>query len=134
MRPTPDGRAPEYITETPEWRALALHQSSAVTQHLRDLFAGDPNRGRTMWVDAGDLYLDYSKNHLTSESLRLLVAMAEAAGLPARIEAMFNGERINASEDRAVLHVALASVTRVERRSRGPILISFNETAHLLER
>ena len=95
------------ITETPERQALAAHRAGVRGTSLRDLFASDPGRGETMSVDAGDLYLDYSKNHLTAETVRLLVALAERAGLPGRIEAMFAGERINTTEGRPVLHVAL---------------------------
>ncbi|MGH8902909.1 MAG: glucose-6-phosphate isomerase [Egibacteraceae bacterium] len=95
------------ITKTPEWRALQAHHAEIGHVHLRELFARDPRRGETMAVEAGDLYLDYSKNRLTSETVRLLCALAERAGLRERIEAMFAGQRINVTEDRPVLHVAL---------------------------
>jgi len=95
------------ITDSPEWRALAAHYDQVKDIHLRTLFADDPGRGETMTLEAGELYLDYSKHRLTGETLRLLVALAERAGLRQRIEAMFAGERVNATEDRAVLHVAL---------------------------
>jgi glucose-6-phosphate isomerase len=95
------------ISETPEWKALAEHHRSIAGRHLRDLFAEDPRRGEELVVRAGDLYLDYSKNRLTAETVRLLVALAERAGLRERTEAMFGGEHINTTEDRAVLHVAL---------------------------
>lgn len=95
------------IWETAEWRALEDHARAVGGRHLRDLFADDPARGDELVVEAGDLVLDYSKNRVTRETLRLLVALAERADLPARTEAMFRGERINATEDRAVLHVAL---------------------------
>jgi glucose-6-phosphate isomerase len=95
------------ITETSEWQALAAHHAGIRTRHLRDLFAADPGRGETMVVSAGDLTLDYSKNRLTAETVGLLVALARRAGLPQCIEAMFAGEHINTTEDRAVLHVAL---------------------------
>ncbi|MGH8908120.1 MAG: glucose-6-phosphate isomerase [Egibacteraceae bacterium] len=95
------------ITRTPEWRALTEHYAAVRDEHLRDLFAAQPARGEAMAVEAGDLYLDYSKNRVTGETLRLLVALAERAGLRERIEAMFTGQRINVTEDRAVLHVAL---------------------------
>lgn len=98
-------RAP--ITDTPEWRELEAHYRQVGDVHLRTLFASDPTRGEAMTVEAGDLYLDYSKNRLTGERIRLLVALAERAGLRRRIEAMFAGERINVTEDRSVLHVAL---------------------------
>ncbi|GAA4226227.1 glucose-6-phosphate isomerase [Actinomadura meridiana] len=95
------------ITESPEWSALAEHQAVLAGRHLRELFADDPGRVGRMTVTAGDLRLDYSKHRVTAETLRLLVALAERAGLRGRIEAMFSGEHINVSEDRAVLHTAL---------------------------
>ncbi|HEX2074372.1 MAG TPA: glucose-6-phosphate isomerase, partial [Geodermatophilus sp.] len=95
------------ISETPEWKALAEHHHEIRDRHLRDLFAEDPERGTALTCSAGDLHLDYSKNRLTAETVRLLAALAERAGLRARTEAMFRGEHINATEDRAVLHVAL---------------------------
>jgi glucose-6-phosphate isomerase len=98
---------PVRITETAEWKALADHQRGLAGTHLRDLFAEDPSRGTALTVDAADLHLDYSKNRLTAETVSLLVAVAERAGLRERIEAMWAGEHINVTEDRAVLHVAL---------------------------
>jgi glucose-6-phosphate isomerase len=95
------------ISETPEWRALAEHHVRIKDTHLRQLFAEDPDRGTDLTVRAGDLYLDYSKNRLTRETIDLLVSLAERAGLRERTEAMFRGEHINTTEDRAVLHVAL---------------------------
>ncbi|MGI5201715.1 glucose-6-phosphate isomerase [Spirillospora sp. CA-108201] len=95
------------ITESPEWTALAEHHAAIAGRHLRELFAQDPGRADRMTVTAGDLYLDYSKHRVTGETLTLLAALAERAGLRARIEAMFGGEHINVSEDRAVLHTAL---------------------------
>jgi glucose-6-phosphate isomerase len=96
-----------HLSETPEWQSLAGHHREIANRHLRDLFAEDPARGETLACRAGDLYLDYSKNRLTSETIRLLVALAERAGLRERTEAMFAGSHINTTEDRAVLHVAL---------------------------
>jgi glucose-6-phosphate isomerase len=95
------------ITGTPEWAALAEHFQEMKDVHLRTLFADDPERGEEMTLQAGDLYLDFSKNRLTAETIRLLVALAGRAGLPERIEAMFAGRRINVTEDRPALHVAL---------------------------
>jgi hypothetical protein len=95
------------INETPEWQHLAEHYAALAGVDLRTLFAQDPKRGETMTVEAGDLFLDYSKNHLTSEAIGLLAALAERAGLPGRIGAMWRGERINTTEARPVLHVAL---------------------------
>ncbi|MDP9073339.1 MAG: glucose-6-phosphate isomerase [Actinomycetota bacterium] len=95
------------INQTPEWQALADHFEATQQTHLRQLFADDPDRGAKMTVEAGDLFLDYSKNRLTAETLGLLLALAEAAGLRQRIFAMFAGDRINVTEQRPVLHVAL---------------------------
>jgi glucose-6-phosphate isomerase len=95
------------IVATPEWKALESHYDGMSQAHLRSLFADDPQRGPNLTVQAGDLVLDYSKNRLTAETIALLVALAERAGLRERIEAMFAGERVNVTEDRPVLHVAL---------------------------
>jgi glucose-6-phosphate isomerase len=98
---------PVRIASTTEWQALLEHHRKVADAHLRDLFADDPRRGDTLTVDAGDLHLDYSKNRLTEETIRLLVAVAERAGLTQRRRAMWAGEHINVTEDRPVLHVAL---------------------------
>ncbi|HEV8627057.1 MAG TPA: glucose-6-phosphate isomerase [Acidimicrobiia bacterium] len=95
------------INETPEWQHVAEHHAALAGVHLRTLFAQDPKRGETMTVEAGDLFLDYSKNRLTPETIGLLAAVAERADLPGRIEAMWRGERINTTEGRPVLHIAL---------------------------
>src|SRR5262245_8137691 len=95
-------------TGTPAaWRALADHQRAMQGRHLRDLFADDPARGERMTAEAAGIFLDYSKNRIDDETLRLLLELAEQCGLRARIDAMFRGEKINVTEDRAVLHVAL---------------------------
>jgi len=98
---------PTSIEQTPEWQALVRHHQVVKDIHLRELFAADPGRGETLTCEAGDLYLDWSKHRVTAETVGLLVAMAERAGLRQRIDAMFAGERINVTENRAVLHVAL---------------------------
>ncbi|MEZ7131095.1 glucose-6-phosphate isomerase [Nonomuraea sp. AD125B] len=95
------------ITQSQEWAALGKHQEELAGRHLRELFAEDPGRAERMTVTAGDLYLDYAKHRATGRTVELLTALAERAGLRDRIEAMFGGEHINVSEDRAVLHVAL---------------------------
>ena len=95
------------IDQTPEWQALRKHHQELKDRPLRELFAADPSRGETMTCEAGDLYLDYSKQRVTGETLGLLVALAERAGLRGRIDAMFAGQRINVTEDRSVLHTAL---------------------------
>src|ERR687898_2197961 len=95
------------ITQTPEWTALRDHYERIERTHLRELFAADATRGETMTLEVDGVYLDYSKNRLIGETIRLLAALAERAGLRRRIDAMFAGEKINVTEDRAVLHVAL---------------------------
>jgi glucose-6-phosphate isomerase len=99
------GMAP--LTERPAWKALEAHYQQVRGLHLRKLFGDDPDRGERMTAEAVGLYLDYSKNRITGETLRLLVQLAEESGLRARIDAMFRGEKINLTEKRAVLHVAL---------------------------
>ena len=95
------------ITDTPEWAALRKHFDAIRDLHLRRLFADEPGRAAEMSVEAADLFLDFSKNRATPETLRLLVALAGRAGLRDRIDAMFAGHKINVTEGRAVLHVAL---------------------------
>ena len=91
----------------PAWKALEAHYQKVRELHLRELFAEDPKRGERLTLDAAGLYLDYSKNRVTDETLKLLLQLAEEGGLRARIDAMFSGEKINITENRAVLHVAL---------------------------
>src|SRR5215510_8748403 len=93
--------------QPPVWRALEAHQGAMQSRHLRNLFALDPSRGERMTAEAAGVFLDYSKNRIDDETLTLLVDLAEQSGLRARIDAMFGGEKINATENRAVLHVAL---------------------------
>jgi glucose-6-phosphate isomerase len=95
------------LTQLPEWRALESHANEMRGVHLRSLFAGDPSRGQRLAAEAAGLYLDYSKNRVAAETLRLLVRLAEACGVREHIEAMFSGAKINTTEDRSVLHVAL---------------------------
>jgi glucose-6-phosphate isomerase len=94
-------------TELPAWRALQAHREATGAVHLRSLFARDPARGERMTLEAAGVFLDYSKNRVSDQTLGLLVALAEQSGLRARIDAMFRGDRINVTENRAVLHVAL---------------------------
>ena len=94
-------------TARPAWKALTAHHQQVRELHLRQLFADDPTRGERMTVEAVGLYLDYSKNRITDETLQLLLQLAEESDLRARIDAMFRGDKINITEDRAVLHVAL---------------------------
>jgi glucose-6-phosphate isomerase len=95
------------LTKRPGWKALAAHYKKVRELHLRDLFASDPKRGERMTAEGAGIFLDYSKNRMTGETMKLLLQLAEESGLRARIEAMFRGEKINVTEDRAVLHVAL---------------------------
>jgi len=104
---TDDAATPTQLTERPAWRALGDHYQTIRDVHLRTLFAEDPQRGERLTAEAAGLYLDYSKNRVTDETLRLLLRLAEECGLRARIDAMFSGEKINVTENRAVLHVAL---------------------------
>ena len=95
------------LRSRPAWTELQRHHEEIRDLHLRDLFAHDPTRGERLAAEGAGLYLDYSKNRITDETIGLLLQLAEQSSLGARIEAMFRGERINASEDRSVLHVAL---------------------------
>ena len=107
MSGAPDAGGSPDPTDTREWRSLTEHHGAMAGIHLRDLFAGDPERASRMTLRAGDLHLDYSKHLVTEETLALLVGLAERVGLERRRDAMFAGEHINTTEDRAVLHVAL---------------------------
>jgi len=95
------------ITKHPAWQALEAHYPKVRELHLRDLFANQPDRGERLAVEAVGIYLDYSKHRITGETLGLLLRLADESGLRARIDAMFRGEKINVTEGRAVLHVAL---------------------------
>ena len=95
------------LRETPAWRALEAHHSEVKDLHLRGLFADDETRGETLAAEAAGIYLDYSKHRITGDTLPKLIDLAEDTGMPGRRDAMFRGEHINESEDRAVLHVAL---------------------------
>jgi glucose-6-phosphate isomerase len=95
------------LRERPAWKALEQHYAEIAEVHLRQLFADDPGRGERLTAEAVGLYLDYSKNRVTDETMRLLVQLAEESGVAERRDAMFRGDRINVSENRSVLHVAL---------------------------
>ena len=97
----------EAASAAAAWKALAEHQLKIRDLHLRELFASDPARAERMTIEAAGLTLDYSKNRITGETIRLLLALAEQSGLRSRIDAMFRGDRINVTENRAALHVAL---------------------------
>jgi glucose-6-phosphate isomerase len=104
------------LRERKAWQALERHYAEIAGRHLRELFTEDPGRGERLTAEAVGLYLDYSKNRITDEIMRLLVELAEESGLPERRDAMFRGEHINVSEDRPALHVAL-------RMPRGASLV-----------
>src|SRR5215469_16043773 len=107
MAANPQPQVKTRATKASAWKALGSHYKEASELHLRQLFAHDPKRGQRMAVEAVGLYLDYSKNRITNETVKLLLQLAEESGLRARIDAMFAGEKINITEKRAVLHVAL---------------------------
>src|SRR5215471_20224104 len=94
-------------SETPAWKALQAHYEQIKNVDLRQLFAQDPRRGETFVAEGAGLYLDYSKNRVTAETLKLLLQLAKERGVAERRDAMFRGEKINITEQRAVLHVAL---------------------------
>src|SRR3954451_15627058 len=95
------------LTQRPAWKALEAHYQKVRDVHLRQLFADDPKRGERLTAEGVGLYLDYSKNRITDETLKLLLRLAEESGLRDRIDAMFRGDKINITEKRAVLHTAL---------------------------
>jgi glucose-6-phosphate isomerase len=97
----------EPLTKRKAWQALQAHYDKSKESHLRQLFAEDPKRGERLTAEAAGLFLDYSKNRITDETVKLLIQLAEESGLRGRIEAMFRGDKINITENRAVLHVAL---------------------------
>src|SRR5260370_25795606 len=95
------------LTQRPAWKALAAHHKNVRRLHLRDLFAKDPKRGERITAEPAGLFLDYSKNRVTDQTLKLRFQLAKESGLRERMQAMFNGEKINLTENRTVLHVAL---------------------------
>src|SRR5882762_11618789 len=95
------------LTERPAWKDLESHFQKVRELHLRQLFAADPERGKGMTAEGAGIYLDYSKNRLTDQTIKLLLQLSEQSGLRPRIDAMFRGDKINSTESRAVLHVAL---------------------------
>jgi glucose-6-phosphate isomerase len=95
------------LTNRPAWKALQAHYDQIHSRHLKAMFDEDPKRGERLVVEAAGLYFDYSKHRVTDETIRLLLALADEVGLRGRIDAMFRGEKINVTEKRAVLHIAL---------------------------
>jgi glucose-6-phosphate isomerase len=112
------------ITATPAWDALVRHHDEIGAKHLREFFDEDPARGRELTLTVGDLYVDYSKHRVTRETLALLIDLAKAADLEGRRDAMFSGEHINTSEDRAVLHTALRLPKGAELTVDGQDVVS----------
>src|SRR5215813_2311645 len=102
------------LTECQAWKSLAAHHQKIRDLHLRRLFADDPGRGERLTAEAAGIFLDYSKNRVTAETLELLTRLAEERGLRASIDAMFRGDKINVTEHRAVLHIALRAPTSAE--------------------
>ena len=107
------------LTATPSWRALTAHHAQIKDVHLRSLFADDPGRAERFCAEGAGLFLDYSKNRITDETLRLLLRLAEEGGVAKRRDAMFAGEKINATERRAVMHVALRAPRGVRMEVDG---------------
>src|SRR6516164_4972057 len=95
------------LTQRSAWKDLEIHARKTRALHLRDLFADGGSRGQRLTAEAAGIYLDYSKNRITNETIKLLIQLAEESSLRQRIDAMFRGEKINRTENRAVLHVAL---------------------------
>src|SRR5882724_13680098 len=95
------------LTERSAWKSLEVHLQKVRQLHLRELFAGDGERGKRLTAEAAGIYIDYSKNRITDETIKLLLQLAEESGVRARTDAMFRGDKINTTENRAVLHVAL---------------------------
>src|SRR5579885_2685229 len=110
--------------QSPAWKALAAHHEEIGKLHLRQLFAGDPARGERLTAEAAGIYLDYSKNRITDETLRLLLQLAGESRVAEKRDAMFRGEKINVTENRAVLHVAL-------RAPRGATIVVDGENVVL---
>src|ERR1700709_763577 len=104
--------SPVPLRQRAAWSELTTHQAEIAATTIRDLFTADPARGERLTAEACGIYLDYSKNRVTDQTLTLLRQLADESGLRDRIEAMFRGDRINVTEDRAVLHVALRAPKR----------------------
>jgi len=113
-RPTPNAtpQIPEPLTKRKAWKALQANYEKIRQLHLRELFTEDSKRGERMTAEAAGIFLDYSKNRITDETVKLLIQLAEESGLRAQIDAMFRGDKINFTENRAVLHVALRAPER----------------------
>src|SRR5260370_7898346 len=108
------------LTERPSYKGLEAHYQQIRGRHLRDLFMEDAGRGERFCAEAAGLYLDYSKNRITGETVQLLLALAEDCGLRERIDAMFRGDQINVTEKRSVLHTALRARGKSLAAAEGP--------------
>ncbi|HEX8917221.1 MAG TPA: glucose-6-phosphate isomerase [Chloroflexota bacterium] len=122
----------QSLTERPAWQALLAHFEQMKSRHLRDLFAQDPDRGIRLTAEGAGIFLDYSKNRITDETMRLLINLADECGLQERIDAMFRGDKINITEDRAVLHTALRQPSNARVTVGGTNVVT--EVHHVLDR
>ena len=113
-----EGGRLQPLTKRKAWKELQAHYKQVRELHLRDLFADDPKRGERFTAEGVGIFLDYSKNRVTDETLALLVELAEESRLRSRIDAMFQGEKINITEKRAVLHAALRAPATAATASR----------------
>ncbi|MDO5639874.1 MAG: glucose-6-phosphate isomerase [Neisseria sp.] len=121
----------KHLEDLPTWRELWKHFDATKSQHMRELFEQDPGRAERYWVEVGGLKLDYSKNRITDETLALLMKLAREAGLPERMKQMFRGEKINTTENRAVLHVALRNRTNAPIQVDGEdVMPKVNHVLH----
>ena len=107
----------KHLHDLPAWSKLWIHFDETKEQHMREMFDQDPERAERYWLQVGGLTLDYSKNRINDETMALLFELAREAGVPERMQQMFHGEKINTTENRAVLHVALRN------RTNAPIVV-----------
>ena len=125
----------DRLTETREWKALQAHYEEIRSVHMREMFASDPDRAKKFTLNEGDILFDYSKNRISEKTVKLLVELAEARGLRREIERMFTGEKINETENRAVLHVALRNVKNTPIRLDGhDVMFDVNEVLDKMRR
>ncbi|MFL6414519.1 MAG: glucose-6-phosphate isomerase [Bryobacteraceae bacterium] len=132
MQPLVESRSVTPVTERAAWKALQAHYQEVRELHLRDLFASDASRGERFTAEAEGIYLDYSKNRITEKTLKLLIQLAEESGLRSRIDAMFRGEKINITENRAALHIALRSTQPVSISVDGQNVV--HEVGNVLQK
>ena len=122
----------KHLHDLPAWSKLWIHFDETKEQHMREMFEQDPERAERYWLQVGGLTLDYSKNRINDETMSLLFELAREAGVPERMQQMFHGEKINTTENRAVLHVALRN------RTNAPIVVDGEDVMpkvnHVLQR